>query len=219
MHTTGETVASLNGTLAFPIPMMRRDLPKLLFGLSSRVQSLMAIAWCAPPRSRDAEIEEIASRLQFAGRSANGALEPYSRATSNDRFRRQPSFATQADAQELLLAQTRGRTRCSSDATETAGLVQAAAFFISSGFRVQATQSCSMAEYLRRDAPLTVVYGMKPSLSVCMKLTIASSSASVRPRFPTWFLFMLSVDSGAGQHVVPSPASWGWQRGRTSRVL
>jgi hypothetical protein len=32
-------------------------------------------------------------------------------------------------------------------------------------------------------------------------------------------LFMLAVDSGAGQHVVPSPASWGLNRGRTSRVL
>ena len=147
-----------------------------------------------------------------------GALEPYSRATSNDRFRRQPSFATQADAQELLLAQTRGRTRCSSDATETAGGSGGGLLHL---VRLQSSSDAimSMAEYLRRDAPLTVVYGMKPSLSVCMKLTIASSSASVRPRFPTWFLFMLSVDSGAGQHVVPSPASWGWQRGRTSRVL
>src|SRR6266851_5828359 len=61
--------------------------------------------------------------------------------------------------------------------------------------------------------------GIKPSVSVCMKTTSASSSASDRPRFPTLLLFMLSVDSGAGQHVVPSPASWGLHRGRTSRVL
>src|SRR6266481_8754754 len=61
--------------------------------------------------------------------------------------------------------------------------------------------------------------GRKPSVSVCMKTTSASSSASDRPRFPTLLLFMLSVDSGAGQHVVPSPASWGLHRGRTSRVL
>jgi hypothetical protein len=36
---------------------------------------------------------------------------------------------------------------------------------------------------------------------------------------PDLLLFMLAVDSGAGQHVVPSPASWGLHRGRTSRVL
>src|SRR5438270_5866859 len=51
--------------------------------------------------------------------------------------------------------------------------------------------------------------GVKPSDSVCMKLTSASSSASDRPRLPTWFLFMLSADSGGGQHVVPSPGSCG----------
>src|SRR5258705_13445239 len=61
--------------------------------------------------------------------------------------------------------------------------------------------------------------GINPSVSVCMKLTSASSSASDRPRFPTWLVFMLAVDSGAGQHVVPSPASSGWHRGKTSRVL
>ena len=48
---------------------------------------------------------------------------------------------------------------------------------------------------------------MKPSVSVCMKLTIASSSASERPRRPTQLVLMLSVNSGAGQHVVPSPES------------
>lgn len=32
-----------------------------------------------------------------------------------------------------------------------------------------------------------------------MKLTIASSSASERPRLPTWLVFMLSEDSGGGQ--------------------
>src|SRR5258705_7858360 len=37
---------------------------------------------------------------------------------------------------------TQGRTRRSSDATEKADLVPAAAFSISSGFRVQSTQSC-----------------------------------------------------------------------------
>src|SRR6202008_4525396 len=46
--------------------------------------------------------------------------------------------------------------------------------------------------------------GMNPSERVGMKLTIASSSASDRPRRPIRLLFMLSVDSGAGQHVVPS---------------
>ncbi len=59
----------------------------------------------------------------------------------------------------------------------------------------------------------------KPSVSVCMKLTSASSSASDRPSRPMRFVFMLAVDSGAGQHVVPSPGSLGWQRGWTSRVL
>src|ERR1700676_624793 len=68
---------------------------------------------------------------------------------------------------------------------------------------------------MRRDA----TYCMNPSVSVCMKLTIASSSASERPKRPTRLVFMLSVDSGAGQHVVLSPTSWDWQRGRTSRVL
>src|SRR6516162_7642690 len=59
----------------------------------------------------------------------------------------------------------------------------------------------------------------KPSVRVCMKLTSASSSASERPSRPMRFVFMLSVDSGAGQHVVPSPGSLAWQRGSTSRVL
>src|ERR1700676_4447094 len=49
--------------------------------------------------------------------------------------------------------------------------------------------------------------GIKPSLSVCMKLTTASSSASDRPNRPTRLVFMLAVDSGGGQHVVPSPAA------------
>src|SRR5260370_14598278 len=35
--------------------------------------------------------------------------------------------------------------------------------------------------------------GVNPSVSACMKLTIASSSASHMPRFPTCPLFMLSV--------------------------
>jgi hypothetical protein len=61
--------------------------------------------------------------------------------------------------------------------------------------------------------------GMKPSVSVCMKATSASSSASDKPSRPMNLVFMLSVDSGAGQHVVPSPGSLGLQRGRTSRVL
>jgi hypothetical protein len=42
---------------------------------------------------------------------------------------------------------------------------------------------------------------------------------SESPSLPMRFVFMLSVNSGAGQHVVPSPWSLGWQRGRTSRVL
>ena len=72
---------------------------------------------------------------------------------------------------------------------------------------------------LKRGSTYYWLTGMNPSVSVCMKLTIASSSASDRPRRPTRLVFMLSVDSGAGQHVVPSLTSWGWQRGRTSRVL
>ena len=60
---------------------------------------------------------------------------------------------------------------------------------------------------------------MKPSVSVCMKLTSAFSSSSESPSRPTNLVFMLSVDSGAGQHVVPSPASLVPQRRRTSRVL
>ena len=60
---------------------------------------------------------------------------------------------------------------------------------------------------------------MKPSVSVCMKLTSAFSSSSESPSRPTNFVFMLSVDSGAGQHVVPSPGSLVPQRRRTSRVL
>ena len=72
------------------------------------------------------------------------------------------------------------------------------------------------------DLPLGSDYrsrGMEPSVSACIKATSASSSASDRPRCPTLLVFMLSVDSGAGQHVAPSPASWGLHRGRTSRVL
>jgi hypothetical protein len=60
---------------------------------------------------------------------------------------------------------------------------------------------------------------MKPSVSVCMKLTSAFSSSSESPSRPTNLVFMLSVDSGRGQHVVPSPASLVPQRRRTSRVL
>jgi hypothetical protein len=48
----------------------------------------------------------------------------------------------------------------------------------------------------------------QPSLIVCRKLTIASSSASERPSRPTRFVFMLAVDSGAGQHVVPRLGHW-----------
>src|ERR1700680_2447058 len=72
------------------------------------------------------------------------------------------------------------------------------------------------------DLPLGSDYrsrGIEPSVSACIKATSASSSASDRPRCPTLLLFILSVDSGAGQHVVHSPASWGLHRGRTSRVL
>src|ERR1700726_2584354 len=61
--------------------------------------------------------------------------------------------------------------------------------------------------------------GIKPSVSVCMKLTIASSSSSARPGRPALLVLMFGVDSGAGQQVVPSPGSWGWQRGSVSRVL
>jgi hypothetical protein len=60
---------------------------------------------------------------------------------------------------------------------------------------------------------------MKPSVSVCMKLTSAFSSSSESPSRPTNLVFMLSVDSGRGQHVVPSPGSLVAQRCRTSRVL
>jgi hypothetical protein len=60
---------------------------------------------------------------------------------------------------------------------------------------------------------------MKPSVSVCMKLTSAFSSSSGSPSRPTNLVFMLSADSGGGQHVVPSPGSLVPQRRRTSRVL
>jgi hypothetical protein len=60
---------------------------------------------------------------------------------------------------------------------------------------------------------------MKPSVSVCMKLTSAFSSSSESPSRPMNLVFILSVDSGAGQHVVPSPGSSRLQRRRTSRVL
>jgi hypothetical protein len=60
---------------------------------------------------------------------------------------------------------------------------------------------------------------MNPSVSVCMKLTSAFSSSSERPIRPMNLVFMLAVDSGAGQHVMPSPGSFPPQRGRTSRVL
>ena len=60
---------------------------------------------------------------------------------------------------------------------------------------------------------------VKPSVSVCMKLTSAFSSSSESPSRPTNLVFMLSVDSGGGQHVVPSPGSLVPQRRRTSRVL
>jgi hypothetical protein len=61
--------------------------------------------------------------------------------------------------------------------------------------------------------------GVKPSVSVCRKRTRAFSSASERPSRPTRFVLMLSVDSGAGQHVVLSPGSPVAQRGSASRVL
>jgi len=60
---------------------------------------------------------------------------------------------------------------------------------------------------------------INPSVSACMKLTSAFSSSSESPSRPMNFVFMLSVDSGAGQHVVPSPGSLGPQRANTSRVL
>jgi hypothetical protein len=52
-----------------------------------------------------------------------------------------------------------------------------------------------------------------------MKLTNAFSSSSDKPSRPTRFVFKLSVASGAGQHVMPSPGSLGEQRAKTSRVL
>ena len=61
--------------------------------------------------------------------------------------------------------------------------------------------------------------GAYPSVSVCMKATNASSSWPVKPRLPVLLVFMFSVVSGAGQHVVPSRGSCGPQRGSTSRVL
>src|ERR1700738_5341057 len=61
--------------------------------------------------------------------------------------------------------------------------------------------------------------GLYPSVNVCMKLTMASSSVSERPRLPTRDLFIFSVVSGAGQQPVPSRGSPGAQRGSTSRVL
>jgi hypothetical protein len=60
---------------------------------------------------------------------------------------------------------------------------------------------------------------MKPSVSVCMKLTSWPSSSSESPNRPTNLVFMLLVDSGPGQHVVPSPGSFVAQRRRVSRVL
>ena len=60
---------------------------------------------------------------------------------------------------------------------------------------------------------------IKPSVSVCMKFTSAFSSSSERPSRPMNLVFMFLVDFGAGQHVMPSPGSFGRQRGRTSRVL
>jgi hypothetical protein len=58
-----------------------------------------------------------------------------------------------------------------------------------------------------------------PSVKVCMKATRAFSSSSVRPSFPSWRAFMFAATSGAGQHEIFSPGSFGAQRGRTSRVL
>jgi hypothetical protein len=52
-----------------------------------------------------------------------------------------------------------------------------------------------------------------------MKPTSSFSSSSESPSLPTNLVFMLSVDSGGGQHVVPSPASLAPQRRRASRVL
>jgi multidrug efflux pump subunit AcrB len=60
---------------------------------------------------------------------------------------------------------------------------------------------------------------MKPSVSVCMKCTNASSSASDRPSRPTRFVFKLAVDSGAGQQVVPSPGSADQVITRLNRAL
>jgi hypothetical protein len=41
----------------------------------------------------------------------------------------------------------------------------------------------------------------------------------IRPNDQLCPAFILAVDSGAGQQVVPSPGSWSWQRGSTSRVF
>src|SRR5260221_415903 len=91
---------------------------------------------------------------------------------------------------------------------------------VQSGFTTLATAS-SVLDRVRALAVASETRLTTPASipSVCMKLTSASSSASKRPSRPTRFVFMLSVDSGAGQHAVPSPGSLGWQRGRASRVL
>jgi hypothetical protein len=60
--------------------------------------------------------------------------------------------------------------------------------------------------------------GMNPSDRVCMKLTIDPPLRSPGPG-GQFGVFMSSVESGAGQHVVPSLTSSGWLRGRTSRLL
>jgi hypothetical protein len=44
---------------------------------------------------------------------------------------------------------------------------------------------------------------MNPSVSVRMKLTSAFSSSAERPSRPMNLVFMLAVNSGAGQHVMP----------------
>src|ERR1700730_10240661 len=68
---------------------------------------------------------------------------------------------------------------------------------------------CSNCSFL---APAHCSRCMYPSVSVCMKLTDASSSSPESPNRPANLLLMLSVDYGAGQHEVPSPGSLGLRR-------
>src|SRR5207302_1864443 len=105
-------------------------------------------------------------------RSGFGALEPYSRANFE---RPLPSTAVIRHAggrAGAAVSTNQGQDAPFERRDGNGGIGSGGALLHLVRLQSSSDAIMSMAEYLRRDAPLTVVYGMKPSLSVCMKLTI-----------------------------------------------